>query len=317
METDNRTIILDFILLDISSQRECDMLLFAIFLIMYVITMLGNLIIVLAIRLDCHLRHTPMYYFLSNLSLVDICFTSTTVPKMLAGEFSGKRRISYGGCLSQMYFFIAFGITDSFLLASMALDRYVAICRPLHYATMMRRHVCQLLVAASWLASHLHSLLHTLLMSRLSFCASNHVPHFFCDVFPLLKIACSNTALNTLVVHSEGAFIVNGALMVVGLSYARILVAVLRVPSANGKKKTFSTCGSHLTVVSLFYGTVIWVYFQPSSSFSPKKDTLAAIMYTMVTPMLNPFIYTLRNDRMKEALRKLFRRKLSIQDIQP
>uniref|UniRef100_A0A8C7DVM2 Olfactory receptor n=1 Tax=Naja naja TaxID=35670 RepID=A0A8C7DVM2_NAJNA len=304
MEIDNRTIILDFILLGISSQPECDMWLFAIFLIMYVIAVLGNLVIILAIRLDHHLLHTPMYYFLSNLSLVDICFTSTTVPIMLAGEFSGKRRITYDGCLSQMYFFIAFGTTDSFLLASMALDRYVAICR-LHYATMMRRHICQLLVATSWLASHLHSLLHTLLMSRLSFCASNHVPHFFCDVFPLLKIACSKTALNTLVVYLEGAFIVNGALVVVGLSYAHILMTVLRISSANGKKKTFSTCGSHLIVVSLFYGTVIWVYFQPSSSFSPKNDTLAAIMYTMVTPMLNPFIYTLRNDRMKEALRKV------------
>ncbi|XP_070592207.1 olfactory receptor 1f45-like [Erythrolamprus reginae] len=317
METDNRTIVLDFILLGISSRQESDMWLFAIFFIMYVITVLGNLIIILAIQLDHHLLHTPMYYFLSNLSLVDICFTSTTAPKMLAGEFSGKRTISYGGCLSQMYFLIAFGITDSFLLASMALDRYVAVCRPLHYTTMMRRLICQLLVAASWLVSHLHSLLHTLLMSRLSFCASNHVPHFFCDVFPLLKIACSHTALNTLVVHTEGAFIVNGALVVVGLSYVRILIAVLRVPSAKGKKKTFSTCGSHLMVVSLFYGTVIWVYFQPSSSFSPKNDTLAAIMYTMVTPMLNPFIYTLRNDRMKEALRKLFRRELSTQDIQP
>ncbi|XP_061477677.1 olfactory receptor 1361-like [Rhineura floridana] len=311
MEADNRTTVSEFILLSISSRQEWNVLFFTIFLMIYVITVLGNLTIVLAIRLDGHLLHTPMYFFLSNLSLVDICFTTATVPKMLADTLSGVRKISYGGCLAQMYFFIAFGITDSFLLASMALDRYVAICRPLHYATVMKNQVCFLLVASSWLVSHLHSLLHTILMSRLSFCASNRLPHFFCDVFPLLKISCSNTDLNTLIVHTEGALIVNGALVFIVLSYARILMAVLRVPSAEGKRKAFSTCGSHLTVVSLFYGTVIWVYFQPSSSFSAENDTLAAIMYTMVIPMLNPFIYTLRNDKMKEALKKFFGSKVS------
>ncbi|XP_033029141.1 olfactory receptor 1361-like [Lacerta agilis] len=311
METDNRTTVSEFILLGITSQQDWNMLFFTTFLIIYIITVLGNLTIVLAIRLDSHLLHTPMYFFLSNLSFVDICFTTATMPKMLADTVSGVRKISYGGCLAQMYFFIAFGISDSFLLASMALDRYVAICRPLHYATVMSTRTCLLMVAASWLASHLHALLHTLLTSRLSFCASNQVPHFFCDVFPLLKISCSNTYLNTLVVHTEGALIVNGALAFIVLSYTRILMAVLRVPSKEGKWKAFSTCGSHLAVVTLFYGTVIWVYFQPSSSFSAEKDTLAAIMYTAVTPLLNPFIYTLRNDKMKEALRKLFGSKVN------
>ncbi|XP_060124743.1 olfactory receptor 1361-like [Zootoca vivipara] len=309
MEIDNRTTVSEFILLGITSQQDWNMLFFTIFLIIYIITVLGNLTIVLAIRLDRHLLHTPMYFFLSNLSFVDICFTTATVPKMLADTVSGVRKISYDGCLAQMYFFIAFGCSDNFLLASMALDRYVAICRPLHYATVMSKRTCLLMVAASWLTSHLHALLHTLLTSRLSFCASNQVPHFFCDVFPLLKISCSNTYLNTLVVHAEGALIVNGALAFIVLSYTRILMAVLRVPSKEGKWKAFSTCGSHLAVVTLFYGTVIWVYFQPSSSFSAEKDTLAALMYTVVTPLLNPFIYTLRNDKMKEALRKLFRSK--------
>ncbi|XP_066468825.1 olfactory receptor 1f45-like [Tiliqua scincoides] len=315
MEKGNITFVSEFILLGISSWQEWNMLFFTIFFIMYIVTLIGNLAIILAISLDGHLHHTPMYFFLSNLSLVDICFTTSVVPKMLADILSGVRKISYGGCLTQMYFFIAFGITDSFLLASMALDRYLAICRPLHYATVISGQVCWLLVAASWLISHLHSLLHTLLMSRLSFCASNQVPHFFCDVFPLLKISCSKTQLNTLIVHTEGALIVNGALVFVAFSYARILMAVLRIPSTEGKRKTFSTCGSHLTVVALFYGTVIWVYFQPSSSFSAEKDTLASIMYTIVTPMLNPFIYTLRNDKMKEALRKLFGRKLNSQEV--
>ncbi|XP_061477756.1 olfactory receptor 1361-like [Rhineura floridana] len=311
MEADNRTTVNEFILLGISSQQDWNVLFFTIFLIIYVITVLGNLTIVLAIRLDGHLLHTPMYFFLSNLSLVDICFTTATMPKMLADTLSGVRKISYGGCLSQMYFFIAFGINDTFLLASMALDRYVAICQPLHYATVMNNRTCLLMVAASWLASHLHALLHTLLISRLSFCTSNQVPHYFCDVFPLLKISCSNTALNTLVVYTEGAVAVSGALLLIALSYAHILMAVLRIPSTEGKRKAFSTCGSHLTMVILFFGTVSWVYFQPSSNFSAEKDTLAAITYAMVTPMLNPFIYTLRNDKMKKALKKLFGRKLN------
>ncbi|XP_066468828.1 olfactory receptor 1Q1-like [Tiliqua scincoides] len=310
MEKGNITTVFEFVLLDISSQQDGHVL-FVVFLIMYLITVLGNLTIIMAIRLNSHLLRTPMYFFLSNLSLVDICFTTATVPKMLANTLSSVSKISYGGCLAQMFFFIVFGMTDNLMLATMALDRYMAICHPLHYATLMSNRVCKLLVAACWLVSHLHSLLHTLLMSRLSFFGSNHIPHFFCDVFPLLKISSSTTHLNTLAVHTEGALIVNGALAFIAFSYARILMAVLRIPSIEGKRKAFSTCGSHLTMVAMFYGTVIWVYFQPSSNFSPDNDAFAAIMYTMVTPMLNPFIYTLRNDKMKEALRKIFSRKLN------
>ncbi|XP_053227289.1 LOW QUALITY PROTEIN: olfactory receptor 1F1-like [Podarcis raffonei] len=305
MKKDNKTTASEFILLGISSQQDWNGLLFALLLIMYITTMTGNLTTVLAISLDDHLLHIPMYFFLSNLSLADIYFTTTIVPKMLAGTFCRVRKISHGGCFTQMHFFLAFGTINNFLLASMALDRYVAICRPLHYATVMSSRVCLLLVAVSWLVSHLHALLHTFLMSSLSFCASNWVLHFFCDIFPLLKISCSNTDLNVLLVHTEGAVVVSGVLLFIALSYACILIAVLKIPSAEGKWKAFSTCGSHLAVVTLWWGTVIWVYFQPSSSFSAEKDTLAAIMYTVVTPMLNPFIYTLRNDKMKEALRKL------------
>uniref|UniRef100_A0A8D0BJR4 Olfactory receptor n=1 Tax=Salvator merianae TaxID=96440 RepID=A0A8D0BJR4_SALMN len=303
--TDNQTTISEFILLGISSRQDWNIVLFIIFLTMYIITVLGNITIVLAIRLNSHLYHTPMYFLLSNLSLVDICFTTTTVPKILAGTLSGIRKISFSGCLSQMYFFTAFGITESFLLASMALDRYVAICRPLHYATLMSSRICFVLVAASWLVSHLHSLLHTLLMSRLSFCASNLVPHFFCDVFPLLKLSCSNTVLNTLLVYTEGNLMVNGALIFIALSYTFILMAVLRIPSVKGKQKALSTCGSHVTVVALLYGTVIWVYFQPSSNFSAENDTLmASVFYTVVIPTINPAIYSLRNSEVKQALKR-------------
>ncbi|CAM2110039.1 unnamed protein product [Caretta caretta] len=201
------------------------------------------------------------------------------VPKLLAGTLTGEWGISYVGCLTQMYFFIA----DSFLLAAMLLDRYVAVCRPLRYPAVMSLGRCLLVVGTSWLSSPLHSLGHTLLASCLPFCASNRVPHFFCDIFPLLNLSCSNTWLNALVLHTKGALAVNMVLVFILLSYDAIVSAVLK-------------------------GTVIWVYFQPSSSFSAEKDALAAVMYTVVTPMLNPFIYTLRNDETKRALRKAISR---------
>ncbi|XP_019337246.2 olfactory receptor 1L6 [Alligator mississippiensis] len=304
MEPANSSTTSGFILLGVSSRPERQGPLFALFLAMYLASALGNATILAAIHMNNHLLHAPMYFFLNHLSLVDLGLTSAVVPKLLAGTLTGDWGISYAGCLAQMYFFIAFGITDSFLLAAMALDRYMAVCHPLRYAIIMSPRFCWALVTSSWLVAHLHSLLHTLLMSRLSFCATRHVACFFCDVFPLLKLSCSNARLNVLVVHTEGAMVVNGALLFILLSYTRIAAAVLKVPSAAGKRKAFSTCGAHLTVVGLFYGTIIWVYFQPSASFSAEKDLLAAIMYTMVTPMLNPFIYTLRNDEMKGTLRR-------------
>ncbi|XP_006835029.1 PREDICTED: olfactory receptor 1G1-like [Chrysochloris asiatica] len=274
---------------------------------MYLVTLLGNLLIVLAIISDTHL-HTPMYFFLANLSFIDTCFTCTIVPKVLVNIQTQHHTISYTGCLVQMYFFMALTLLDDFLLAVMAYDRYVAICLPLHYTMVMRPQRCLLLVAVSWLCSHLLALTLILLMTQFSFCASHSIPHFFCDLLPLLKLACSDTYIFQVLMFIEASLSGVVPLTCVLVSYVHIIHTILRAPSAEGKHKVFSTCGSHLTVVTLFYGTLFLVYFQPSSSYSANTGMLASIIYTMVTPMLNPFIYSLRNRNMKDALWKLLGR---------
>ncbi|ELW48513.1 olfactory receptor 1L4 [Tupaia chinensis] len=293
-----------FILLGLSSNPQMQKPLFAIFLIMYLVTVVGNVLIILAIRSDSRL-HSPMYFFLSNLSFMDICFTTVIVPKMLVNLLSEIKAISYVGCLVQMYFFIAFANTDSYLLASMAIDRLVAICKPFHYDVVMNPWRCLLMLLGSCTISHLHSLLRVLLMSRLSFCASHVIKHFFCDTQPVLKLSCSDTSSNQIVVMTETLAVIATPFLCILFSYLRIIVTVLRIPSVAGKWKAFSTCGSHLTVVVLFYGSVIYVYFRPLSMYSVVKDRVATVMYTIVTPMLNPFIYSLRNKDMKKGLRKL------------
>ncbi|XP_034360980.1 olfactory receptor 1f45-like [Arvicanthis niloticus] len=300
----NQSSVSEFLLLGLSRQPQQQQLLFLLFLIMYLATVLGNLLIILAISTDSHL-HTPMYFFLSNLSFVDVCFSSTTVPKLLANHILRSQAISFSGCLTQMYFVCVFVDMDNFLLAVMAYDRFVAICHPLHYTTKMTYKLCVLMVAGSWFTASLNSLLHTLLMARLSFCGDNIIPHFFCDVTPLLKLSCSDTHLNDLMILTVAGLIMLAPFVCILVSYILIACAVLRVSSTGGRWKAFSTCGSHLAVVCLFYGTIISLYFNPSSSHSVGRDMAAAMMYTMVTPMLNPFIYSLRNRDMKRALRKL------------
>ncbi|MBZ3887176.1 Olfactory receptor 1L6 [Sciurus carolinensis] len=298
-----------FILLGLSSRPQLQIPLFAIFLIMYLVTIVGNLLIILAIHSHSRL-HTPMYFFLSNLSFMDICFTTVIVPKMLVNFLSESKGISYIGCLVQMYFFMALANTDSYLLASMAIDRLVAICNPFCYDVVMRPCRCLLMLLGSCTISHLHSLFRVLLMSRLSFCASHVIKHFFCDTQPVLKLSCSDTSSSQTVVMVETLTVITTPCLCILFSYLRIIVTVLRIPSAAGKWKAFSTCGSHLTVVALFYGSVIYVYFRPVSMYSV-EDRVATVMYTVVTPMLNPFIYSLRNKDMKRGLRKLRDRILS------
>ncbi|XP_006874049.1 PREDICTED: olfactory receptor 1F1-like [Chrysochloris asiatica] len=304
----NQSCVSEFLLLGLARQPQQRQLLFVFFLSMSLATVLGNLLIILAISTDSHL-HTPMYFFLSNLSFVDVCFSSTTVPKMLINHILESQSISFSGCLIQMYFFSVFGNMDNFLLAVMAYDRFVAVCHPLHYTTKMTPQLCALLVSGPWTITNLNALLHTILMSRLSFCADNTIPNFFCDVPPLLKLSCSDTYLNEMMILTEGALTVIIPFVCILVSYICITCAVLRVPSTKGKWKAFSTCGSHLAVVSLFYGTIIAVYLNPSSSHSAEKDTAATVLYTVVTPMLNPFIYSLRNKDLKEALRKVISKK--------
>ncbi|XP_036597618.1 olfactory receptor 1361-like [Trichosurus vulpecula] len=308
MEGENHSRVSEFILLGLSEQPVQGRIIFLVFLIMYLITGLGNLLIILAIRTDSR-QHTPMYFFLTNLSLVDICLTSTTIPKMLVNYISGTKAILYISCLTQVFFFGWFGSLDSVLLTAMAYDRYVAICAPLHYSMILTPKVCVLLVAVCWFWACANALTHASLLTRLSFCGHTEIPHFFCDLNVVITLACSDTFINDLLIYIMGGL--TGIIPFIGIliSYINIFVAVLRIPSAQGKWKVFSTCGSHLTVVCFFYGTIIGVYLNPTSAHTAQKDRAAAVMYTVVTPMLNPFIYSLRNKDMKGALRMLFSRK--------
>ncbi|XP_008067826.1 olfactory receptor 1I1 [Carlito syrichta] len=304
MEPENQTEVSEFFLLGLSEKPEHQPLLFGMFLSTYLVTVFGNLLIILAIITDSRL-HTPMYFFLFNLSLVDIFLSSTTVPKMLVNILTQSRAISFTGCLTQMYAFHLFGTMDSFLLAVMAVDRFTAIVHPLRYSTLMSPRVCGLLLGAPWVITNLQSLIHTCLMARLTFCAGSEISHFFCDLMPLLKLSCSDTHTNELVILTLGILMGLSPLFCILLSYTCIFRAVHGIPSSQGKWKAFSTCGSHLTVVSLFYGTIFAVYLQPTSPTSSQKDKAAALMCGVVIPMLNPFIYSLRNKDMKAALRKL------------
>ncbi|XP_049717030.1 olfactory receptor 1A1 [Elephas maximus indicus] len=308
MREDNQSSTLNFILLGITSQQEQECVVFILFLFIYPITLLGNLLIILTILSDVHL-HNPIYFFLANLSFVDILFSSVTIPKMLANHLLGSKAISFGGCLTQMYFMIALGNTDSYILAAMAYDRAVAISRPLHYTTIMSPKFCILLVVGSWVIANANALPHTLLTASLSFCGNQEVANFYCDITPLLKLSCSDTHLNVKMMYlGVGVFCV--PLICITISYIRVFSTVLQVPSTKGVLKAFSTCGSHLTVVSLYYGTVMGTYFRPLTSYS-LKDAVITVMYVAVTPMLNPFIYSLRNRDMKGALGKLFSKRIS------
>ena len=304
----NQTIVSEFLLLGLPIKSKHQNLFYALFLAMYVTTVLGNLLILVLICLDPHL-HTPMYLFLSNLSFSDLCFSSVTMPKLLKNMQSQDPSIPYAGCLTQMYFFLFFGDLESFLLVAMAYDRYVAICFPLHYTAIMGPRLCLSLLVLSWVLTTFHAMLHTLLMARLHFCEDNVIAHFFCDMSALLKLSCSDTRVNELVIFIMGGLILVIPFLLIITSYARIVSSTLKVPSARGIRKAFSTCGSHLTVVSLFYGTVIGLYLCPSANNSTVKETVMAMMYTVVTPMLNPFIYSLRNRDMKGALGRVFYKK--------
>uniref|UniRef100_A0A671FXK4 Olfactory receptor n=1 Tax=Rhinolophus ferrumequinum TaxID=59479 RepID=A0A671FXK4_RHIFE len=300
---ENQSSVSHFLLRGLPIRPEQQGAFFALFLAMYLTTVLGNLLIILLIRLDARL-HTPMYFFLSHLACSDICFSSVTVPKMLMDMLTQDQSIPYAGCVTQMYFFIIFAALDNFLLTSMAYDRYVAICHPLHYMTIMREG----LLTGSWLLSCANAMSHTLLLTQLSFCDDNTIPHFFCDLGALLKLSCSDTSLNELLIFTAGLAVITLPLICILISYGRIGATILKVPSTKGICKALSTCGSHLTVVSLYYGTIIWLYFLPSSNTSSDNNIIATVMYTVVTPMLNPFIYSLRNRDMKGALEKLINR---------
>ncbi|XP_038598349.1 olfactory receptor 7A10-like [Tachyglossus aculeatus] len=308
MERGNQTGILEFLLLGLSDWAEQQELLFILFLWMYLLGFLGSLFITLAIGSDPHL-HTPMYFFLTNLSLADVCLLSTTVPNMLVNIQTHNKSISYTGCLAQIYFFILFVSLDHFLLTGMAYDRYVAICHPLHYTTIMSPRLCVLMVSGSWIISSLYALTHTLMVLRISFCADNKIYQFFCEPIQIIKLSCTDPLINEILFFVLAALLGIGPLTGLLFSYNRIFSTILRIPSARGRYKAFSTCGSHLSMVSLFYGTALGVYFSPQSTHTAREDSIASVMYSVVIPMLNPFIYSLRNKDMKGALRKFISRK--------
>ncbi|XP_045041590.2 olfactory receptor 1S1 [Desmodus rotundus] len=308
MHQGNQTTISEFLLLGLSNHAEEQNLLFVLFLGMYLVTVVGNGLITLAIGLDVYL-HTPMYLFLVNLSFADISSISTSVPKMLMNIQTKSQSISYESCVTQMYFSIVFVVIDNFLLGVMAYDRFVAICHPLNYTTIMQPRLCILLTVIPWVLSNIVALTHTLLLLRLCFCDNNTVSHFFCDLASLLKLSCSDTTINELVLLIVGLSVITFPFTLILFSYICIVRAVLRISSTEGKWKAFSTCASHLTVVLLFYGTIVGVYFFPSSIHPDNRDKIGAVLFTVVTPMMNPFIYSLRNKDIKSALKKLINKK--------
>ncbi|XP_036895001.1 olfactory receptor 7A17-like, partial [Sturnira hondurensis] len=305
MAAGNFTRVSEFLLLGLSEEPELQPVLFGLFLSMYLITVLGNLLIILIASSDFHL-HTPMYFFLSNLSLVDICFTSTTIPKMLVNIQTQSKAITYAGCITQMYFFILFGVLDNFLLTVMAYDRFAAICHPLQYTVIMNPRLCGLLVLVSFIISALDSLLQCLMVLRLSFCTDLEIPHFFCELNQVTQLACSDVFLNDMMIYFSAVLLAGGPLAWILYSYSKSVSSIGAMLSAQGKYKAFSTCASHLSVVSLFYGTILGVYLSSSGTHSSQSSATASVMYTVVTPMLNPFIYSLRNKDIKGALKRLF-----------
>ncbi|XP_045041264.2 putative olfactory receptor 2B8 [Desmodus rotundus] len=293
----------EFVFLGLSSQPKVQLILFIIFLFFYLLTMAGNIIIVTIIQIEPHLQ-TPMYFFLTNLSFLDICYTSTNVPQMLSNMVGKKKTISFSRCAAQMYFSLSFGMIECVLLGVMAYDRYVAICHPLHYTIIMDQNTCVQLAAISWSSSFLSSMIINILTLSLPYCGPNVLNHFFCEVPSVLRLACTDTSLTEMVVFIFSIIIVFIPFLLIVVSYTQILLSVLRMRSASGRHKALSTCASHLTVVALFYGTAIFMYMRPQSKSSRAGGKIIAVFYTVITPMLNPLIYSLRNQDVKGALRR-------------
>ncbi|XP_077003375.1 olfactory receptor 7A17-like [Tamandua tetradactyla] len=303
MEPGNQTRILEFLLLGFSQEPELQPFFFGLFLSMYLVTLTGNLLIILATISDAHL-HMPMYFFLSNLSFADICISSTAIPKMLRNVQMKRKVISYSGCLTQMSIFFLFAAVEDFLLTVMAYDRYVAICNPLHYMVTMNPRLCVLLVLGSWIISALYALFQNLLVLQLSFCAPFEIPHFFCELNQMVQLACSDTFLIDTVMYFLAGLLGGGPFMGIIFSYSKVVSSIRVISSAQGKYKAFSTCASHLMVVSLFYCTSIGVYISSFSMHNAHASAPASVMYSVLIPMLNPFIYSLRNKDIKRALKK-------------
>ncbi|NXX50330.1 OLF6 protein, partial [Tricholaema leucomelas] len=305
MKHKNSTKFQEFILLGFPTVMELQMLLFVIFLVAFMLTILENILIIVLIKVNHHL-HKPMYFFLSNLSFLEAWYVSVTVPKMLVNFFMEIKKISFGGCMTQLYFFSSLICTECVLLAVMAYDRYVAICNPLRYLVIMNHHLCLQLATCCWITGFLASILKVFFISQLSFCDSNIINHFFCDISPLLNLSCADMTMAEIVDFILALLILLIPLSITIMSYICIISTILNIPTAQGRKKAFSTCVSHITVIIIFYSATLFMYARPKRIHPFDLNKLVSIVYTVVTPMLNPFIYCLRNQEVKGALKKAF-----------
>ncbi|XP_026342930.3 olfactory receptor 1052-like [Ursus arctos] len=299
----NFTLVTEFILLGLTDRAELKVVLFVLFLLIYTISLVGNLGMLILIQITPKLQ-TPMYHFLSCLSFVDACYSSVFAPKMLLNFFVERETISFSACIMQYFFFVSLLTTEGFLLAAMAYDRYVAIVNPLVYTVAMTKRVCMVLVIGSCVGGLINSLTHTIGLVKLSFCGPNIISHFFCDLPPLLKLSCSDTSMNELLLLIFSGIIAMITFLVVMVSYVFIVATILRIRSAASRHKAFSTCASHLMAVTLFYGSISFSYIQPSSQYSLQQEKVVSVFYTLVIPMLNPVIYSLRNKEVKDAVKR-------------
>nr|XP_004667811.1 olfactory receptor 8H3-like [Jaculus jaculus] len=308
MNTWNHTTVADFILLGLTDSKEMRLVLSMLFLLIYLTTVLGNVGMILLIRLDAKL-HTPMYFFLTHLSFLDLSYSTVITPKTLQILLTSCRHISFTGCFTQMFFFILLAAAECFLLSSMAYDRYVAICSPLHYPVIMSTGLCHVLLTVSYVIGAMDSTVSVLCISRVQICNSNVIHHFFCDTTPVLALSCSDTHDTEIVIFILAGSTLILSLVILFVSYVSILSTILKISSTSGKQKAFSTCASHLLGVTIFYGTLIFTYLKPSKSYSLGKDQVASVFYTIVIPMLNPLIYSLRNKDVKNAFIRVLQRR--------
>ncbi|XP_039081087.1 olfactory receptor 6C70-like [Hyaena hyaena] len=303
----NHTKQIEFIFLGLTDNSQLQIVIFLLLLLNYMLSILGNLSII-ALTLLAYPLKTPMYFFLRNFSFLEISFTSACIPRFLITTVTGEKTISYNDCISQLFFYILLGTTEFFLLAAMSYDRYVAICKPLHYASIMSSRVCHQLVLRSWATAFLIIFPPLILVLNLDFCASNIIDHFICDISPVLQLSCSDTHLLELIAFFLAVMIVIVTLFLVVLSYSYIMKTILKLPSNQQKKKAISTCSSHMIVISITYGSCIFMYIKPSANERVTSSKGVAVLNTSVAPMLNPFIYTLRNQQVKQAFRDIFRK---------
>ncbi|XP_004482781.1 olfactory receptor 11G2-like [Dasypus novemcinctus] len=303
--TETTNSINQFILMGFPSSPEIQLLFFGLFSVTYTLTLMGNAAIACAVRWDQRL-HTPMYIFLGNFSFLEICYVTTTVPNMLANFLSTSKSISFVACFTQFYFFFSFGCDEGFYLCIMAFDRYLAICRPLHYPRIMTKELCTDLVIFGWSCGFILFLTPVVLISQLPYCGPNIINHFMCDPVPLMTLSCSEDTTTQLVYSTFNAIFMTGTFLFILCSYALVILTVLQMPSAASKHKAFSTCASHLAVVILFFGSVMVMYVSPGSGHPEKMQKIVTLFYAVITPFCNPLIYSLRNKEMKAALRKVF-----------